>query len=1071
METIMKKQLFFLSLFALALLLIAGNSQAWEGAPARAETNASTITLYATSDAWVDAAAPDTNYGTYDQLSAGQINHRYRNILLRFDLSSVPAGSHISAAYLEMQTIINLQALTGAGAEDNVLELHAARLDDRWSESRVTWNNQPNATELGDPPTDVHTGDLWKRIDVTRIMRSLITKGDRNYGILVAGDGATEGAMSFYAREHSQETRPRLRIEYTIPTATATNTPRATRTPTVTPRFTPTPTHTPRPTITPTPTTTPASGVPLDARRRAAQHLEEVRNTDAAPTWRHATLGETIRPLYRPDIHAPAYYEFPVVDAGDQSPLGFIIVSTGKHDYPIPHWAYDGIPITQQLEQLAADKGEHAVKFYKLDALAYAAENSDGERVATRSDQPLKITGLDPAWIDNPSAVIESDWIPNLALLDDADANQITGTYTVTGPTPPPNLHFSAWESWGALKAGYTASYGVLLDALRRDASASWAAEAADRDHGHLLHKGETVTLPLLFSGPNVTFSGQGAHDIRFRVIPRSGLPSLLEVTAARSIQGEVIPLAAVVAYANGVSETIHFLIVDPYRTFMPLVGQGAMPLAGVPQSNEQTMGAQGVVRIQEADSYWHNYYAGTSADQTWYMQIPRGESPNTSDCPSGCGATAWSMLFGWIDNQAPADSGNDYWQGRWGLFRAQTGNDATAPKIWTNSDWRFSALKDMTWEIRNDIDTWCYDEESAPTKPWNMIDVGSYLNGRSAIRLSTKYGYASSIRVYAQNGIAYSGEGKHTPVIMGMGLLDAHYPLAYGYRWHDHNSFWGTTTTREFLVNEGWAQGHGEWIRTTFWFAGRAFPYAAWNDDVGLYNPAAGQWYLDYDHTGHTSEGGFSWGMKNKLPVVGDFNRNNILGDIAIYDPDNANWYFDFNHDQESDEFTHWGYSGGKPFVLDHDCDGFVDDLGFYIESAPVAKWKFANDLGKGGESAGGNWGQGWEGALPIAGDFDRDGCVDDLGLFLPSTRMWKYQYNNTPNITHVSVGPWGQPGDIPIAGDFDRDGFIDDVAVFRPSTGKWFYDYDHDGYSDDVKGPWGGLGLLPIAGNFETK
>jgi len=68
-ETIMKRQwLIFSLLFFVFLLVIAGNSQAREDVSTRLKSGGSTVTLYATADAWVDAAAPDTSYGTYDQL-------------------------------------------------------------------------------------------------------------------------------------------------------------------------------------------------------------------------------------------------------------------------------------------------------------------------------------------------------------------------------------------------------------------------------------------------------------------------------------------------------------------------------------------------------------------------------------------------------------------------------------------------------------------------------------------------------------------------------------------------------------------------------------------------------------------------------------------------------------------------------------------------------------------------------------------------------------------------------------------------------------------------------------------
>jgi hypothetical protein len=548
--------------------------------------------------------------------------------------------------------------------------------------------------------------------------------------------------------------------------------------------------------------------------------------------------------------------------------------------------------------------------------------------------------------------------------------------------------------------------------------------------------------------------------------------------------QGQAIPFKASISYQNGVSEEINFLIVDPYRTFMPMVAQNALPMASAAQGDEHPLDAQGVAFTQG----WHYYYAGTDADQCRYMQIPRYESPNTSLCPSGCGATAWSMLFGWIDNKAANDSGNDYWKGRWGLFR-MNGHDAKAPKIWNISDWRFTAIKDMTWKIRNDIDTWCFVGDSpfepwdfgnsGPTNPWDMDGVKDYVHGRSAIRIYTKYSVAGIgwdyIRVYAQNGIAYSDEGKHTPVVIGTGWL-THYPLAYGYRWRDRtfcivpSKGWGcvTTTDRQFFVNQGWGSDHGEWVDSDIWFAGRAFPYAAWNDDVGLYANCCGDWYFDYNHNGDTDESLEHAWLSYRYPLVGDFDRDHILGDIATYDAAHHKWHFDYRHNGLETLTTSWGYDDGKPFALDRDCDGFVDDVGLYQESNH--KWHYADHNKNFGQSISGPWGV--DDAWPIAGDFDNDGCVDDVALYHigPSGGGWMYDYNHDGD-TDYTYWTWGQAGDIPVAGDFDYDGFIDDVALFRPSTRMWLYDYDHDGITNLVSGPWGYAGYLPVAGNFETK
>jgi hypothetical protein len=53
------------------------------------------------------------------------------------------------------------------------------------------------------------------------------------------------------------------------------------------------------------------------------------------------------------------------------------------------------------------------------------------------------------------------------------------------------------------------------------------------------------------------------------------------------------------------------------------------------------------------------------------------------------------------------------------------------------------------------------------------------------------------------------------------------------------------------------------------------------------------------------------------------------------------------------------------------------------------------------------------------------------------------------------VFTGFW--PGDQPIAGDFDRDGWNNDIGVFRPSERKWYYKYLYWGKS--LPGMTGGM------------
>ncbi|MBM3461218.1 MAG: hypothetical protein FJX76_03860 [Armatimonadetes bacterium] len=78
----------------------------------------------------------------------------------------------------------------------------------------------------------------------------------------------------------------------------------------------------------------PLEEVPIDAHRLAARCLEERRfEENVTPGWREAVLGREVYVFHRPDVQGAAYFEFPV-QVGDR-PAGFILVSAGRHDFPI----------------------------------------------------------------------------------------------------------------------------------------------------------------------------------------------------------------------------------------------------------------------------------------------------------------------------------------------------------------------------------------------------------------------------------------------------------------------------------------------------------------------------------------------------------------------------------------------------------------------------------------------------------------------------------------------------------------------------------------------------------------
>jgi hypothetical protein len=551
-----------------------------------------------------------------------------------------------------------------------------------------------------------------------------------------------------------------------------------------------------------------AGRVPLSLRRKAAQLVEDLRSSSMAPNWQQAQLSASIRELYRPDVDGIAYYEFPVV-AGAQ-PAGFIILSTQDHDFPVAHWNSEGESPTQRLARQASAQGKLVQKFYKLDALAYAAEDAQGQLVASSDTKLVKVTGMDADALRTTGELSESSWRPAASASDDSLA-ALGGELVRTGPKPSTSLKLGTWDSWQSLKAGYRESYSVLAEALRREASSDWTVDQQAAEFGEGLVEGSSYPLALLSTEVrDVAVAGAGARYVSTVLVRRLDLPPVFSITATSSEPGRAVPLDVTVSYTDGQTEVLKFFVV-------PATASGAQSTASAE--------SDGAAHATSDWSPWTYFWAGYENDQRWYNQISAGTTPNTSGCVSGCGATAWSMLFGWADYQAAV--GNSTWVPRWGLYRQNGGYGANA----VAPQYMDGGVKNMIWEIRNRIGTFCAFGNGA-TFPWDMDQASGYLDGRSGTGLTTHYNSfginENRLRKYALESI----RDRHTPAIIGTGWL-THYPLAYGYAFRKRTVqtcvlfvCWDTVeTSRWFYVNQGWGGSGNGWVPASVWFAGEIHP------------------------------------------------------------------------------------------------------------------------------------------------------------------------------------------------------------------------------------------------------
>ncbi len=347
---------------------------------------------------------------------------------------------------------------------------------------------------------------------------------------------------------------------------------------------------------------------------------------------------------------------------------------------------------------------------------------------------------------------------------------------------------------------------GFWRQDLRRIAQRDWEVETEADENGEGLREGDVYRLSLLQEqAPPYTVTGEGA-DPKYLLVElqeRPGLPAVLVLSVVASVQESTLDFTVEIDF-DGVTEIRKFGIVGPS------MGEGDPKKPSGPQKIREG-GPSGAPRSHWGP--WNYFWAGTHAHQRLYSQMEAGELPNTASCYSGCGGTAWAMLFGWADKQA--DLGNTYWQPRWGLYRQNggTGADAVAPRS------QDGGVRNMTWEIRNDIGTWCAFS-SGPTFPWDMGNASRYFRNRTGTRLESRCNtlgiHKDDLRNSARDSIIHHS----TPAVIGTGWLN-HYPLAYGYAFRVRTTrscfLWecwtNTEVQRWFYVNQGWGGSGNGWV------------------------------------------------------------------------------------------------------------------------------------------------------------------------------------------------------------------------------------------------------------------
>lgn len=301
---------------------------------------------------------------------------------------------------------------------------------------------------------------------------------------------------------------------------------------------------------------------PIQLRRIAANKLESIRGTPMAPNGKGAYMGELACPIYRPDIGGIAYWEFEIAGLekilpreheGPSSGVGFMLVSTGGHDLPVPHWSLSIEPPSRALESKSPDGS--VARIIKLDTLAYTAEDKKGKYLTHLGQLPSQIIGVRGA-LAKLQGISNATATPAAPCEDDAKPAELILN---SSGMKVPAIKLNPWRSWTAAKRGYAKAYQRHLEALAIRSAAAWKTEELITKFGEGIHEGQSLNVPLLQAG-KFRLSGEGERFIKLTQLDLNPLVLKLEPLPCK--EKKELSFQLDLTYRDGSSEMLLFFIV-----------------------------------------------------------------------------------------------------------------------------------------------------------------------------------------------------------------------------------------------------------------------------------------------------------------------------------------------------------------------------------------------------------------------------------------------------------------------------------------------------------------------------
>ena len=179
---------------------------------------ATVVTLPATADAGTKSQFPTTNFGSgsymYNFYQSGNKGRSF----MKFDLSSIPANSTIINTFISVYNMSN----DGQDCNGDPGLFYFSMANAEWSESTITWNNQPSSVYNAFAPIPCTTNG-YVHLDTRGIVGEIVSGNKVNHGFFIVNELGTNFLRTLMTKE--SQNPPSLYVLYDAPTPAPTPTP------------------------------------------------------------------------------------------------------------------------------------------------------------------------------------------------------------------------------------------------------------------------------------------------------------------------------------------------------------------------------------------------------------------------------------------------------------------------------------------------------------------------------------------------------------------------------------------------------------------------------------------------------------------------------------------------------------------------------------------------------------------------------------------------------------------------------------------------------------------------------